>query len=247
MNRFVVSTVWPCLFALLLAGCAGQEKPDQPPMTLTELSRSVLAEAIYLDRLLDQCAGVNGELRSQAEDIRTLWLNFHGQVLAGADAHDRAQRTDQREYRGRTLSLNAIGFRREHRQRATRELRLHERSAQGKQRVCERRLAELLPEVDRVTYLDPQSEHQRGLRDQLEEKADAPGSLDGLPSLAADVPPDLSPGRSFHQVEQALGKTCPDPTLIVVADDWPHEAYGALCADQTQTFMTCEWGECHTP
>lgn len=245
-----LTRLWLAATTLTLVACSQTTKEPATPdeVMLETMAHELMDEAVYLATVLTRCGSLTTEMANRTRDMRTVWLEFHGAALAGADAYDRQNRGDTREYRDQTLSLRAIAFRHQAQNRADKELRLHARSPLSKRRVCERRLAELETELDQAGYMDPESKQDQRVHEQLLGLAgEQEVTLSEVPSLAAGVPRDLDPGRSYLDIERELKRTCPDPTILVVANEWPHEAYGALCGRSSQTFISCSWGECRTP
>lgn len=235
-------------FALLLTACAGPKVVPPSEEERNDMARAVLSEAIYTESLLSQCASVSPELKLYAQDLRTLWMDAHAEVLSGADNQlNRALAGEARDYAGHALALSAVRFKHEHQGRAERELRLNERSANNQRIVCQRRLDELEPTLTERRYLTPGSERDLLVRDALVADAERPVTMGEVPTLALEIPRNLAPGRSYREIERRMANTCPNAELVVIANEWPHEAYGIYCGQQSQSFIVCDWGECRAP
>lgn len=246
-GRSVIPALLAAL-ALFLTACAGPKVVPPSEEERNEMARALLTEAIYIEGLLSECAAVSPELKIYAQDLRTIWMETHGDLLAGADTQlNRELAGETRDYAGHALALSAVRFRHEHRGRAVQELRLNERSANNQRIVCKRRLDELEPTLTERPYLTPDSERDILVRDALMADAERPVALSEVPTLALDIPRNLAPGRSYREIERRMANTCPNAELVVIANEWPHEAYGIYCGQQSQSFIVCDWGECQAP
>lgn len=233
--------------ALLVSACAGPEAPPSEAER-NELARELLSEAIYTEALLTQCGAISPELKAYAQDLRTIWMDAHGAALAGADTQfNQALANETRDYSGHALALSAVRFKHEHQGRAAQELRLNTRSANNQRIVCQRRLDELEPTLTDRYYLNPESKRDALVLDSLIGSAERSVGLGDVPTLALDIPRNLDPGRSYREIEQQMANTCPNAELVVIANEWPHEAYGIYCGQQSQSFIICDWGECAAP
>lgn len=229
-----------------LAGCAAPEVKPPTDKELDLMASAVLAEAVYTDALLSECGSVSPELKSYAQDLREMWRYSHGEALAGADAqYSQALADEVTHYQEQPLSLRAVRFKHRHQNRAATELRLAERSASNRRIVCERRFEELEKTLEEKRYLE--SERDQLIQEQLVAAADESVSMAEVPTLAADIPRTLEPGRSYREIEKRVEEQCPDAAPMVIHNDWPHEAYGIYCSEQEQSLLVCEWGECRTP
>lgn len=237
--------------AVLLAWMAGCAAPEIAPPSDEELdlmAGAVLADAVYTNALLTQCGAVSPKLKTYAQDLRDMWMYSHGDVLAGADAQYSQSLTEEiTHYQEQPLALRAVRFKHRHQNRAAAELRLRERGAENQRIVCERRFGELETTLTEKSYLDPASERDALIHEQLIAAAEEPVTLREVPTLASDIPRDLEPGRSYREIEKRMESRCPDAALVVIHNHWPHEAYGIYCGEQSQSFVVCEWGECRTP
>ncbi len=249
-KRFIITSksfIATVLFTWL-AGCAAPEIKPPSEEELDLMAGAVLADAVYTDALLNQCAAVSPELKTYAQDLRDMWMYSHGDVLAGADAqYSQSLAEEVTVYQEQPFALRAVRFKHRHQNRAAAELRLRERGAENRRIVCQRRFSELETTLTEKSYLDPASERDALIHEQLIAAADESVALPEVPTLAADIPRDLEPGRSYRQIEKRMENRCPDAALVVIHNDWPHEAYGIYCGEQSQSFVVCEWGECRTP
>ncbi|WP_347332851.1 hypothetical protein [Marinimicrobium locisalis] len=229
-----------------LAGCAAPEVKPPTDKELELMAGAVLAEAVYTDALLSECGAVSPELETYAQDLREMWRYSHGEALAGADAqYSQALADEVTHFQGKPLALRAIRFKHRHEHRAATELRLAERSANNRRIVCERRFGELEKTLEEKRYL--KSERDQLIQEQLIASADESVSMTEVPTLAADIPRNLEPGRSYREIEKRMEQQCPNAAPMVIHNDWPHEAYGIYCSEQNQSLLVCEWGECRTP
>lgn len=229
-----------------LAGCAAPEVKPPSDKELDLMAGAVLAEAVYTDTLLSECGSVSPELKRYGQDLREMWHYSHGEALSGADAQYSQTLADEvTHYQEQPLSLTAIRFKHRHQKRAATELRLGERGANNRRIVCERRFAELEKTLEEKRYLE--SERDQLIQKQLVAAADDSVSMAEAPTLAADIPRNLEPGRSYREIERRVEEQCPNAAPMVIHNDWPHEAYGIYCGEQDQSLLVCEWGECHQP
>ncbi len=234
--------------ALFITACAAP--PVEPPSSAerNDMARALLSDAIYTEALLSQCGALSPDLKTYSQDLRTLWMELHGSALAGADTQlNQSLAGETRDYSGHALSLTAVRFKHEQQKRANRELRLNERSANNRRIVCQRRLDELESGLSDRPYLDPESERDALVLETLIENAEMSVGLQEVPTLALNIPPELAPGRSYREIERRMETTCPNAELVVIANEWPHEAYGIYCGQQSQSFIVCDWGECAAP
>ncbi len=236
------------VLALFITACAGPQVTPPSPSERNEMARELLSEASYTEALLAQCSAISPELKVYAQDLRTIWMDTHGAALAGADTQLNRELADEtRDYSGHALALSAVRFKHEHEGRATEELRLNKRSANNQRIVCQRRLDELESTLSDRYYLNPESERDALVLGALISDSEQPLELKDVPTLALNIPPNLDPGRSYREIERRMARTCPSPELVVVANEWPHEAYGIFCGQQSQSFIVCDWGECSAP
>jgi len=230
---------------LLLTACAAPEVPPPSEEELTGLAHSVLEEAVYTGGILRECGGVGPQLKQHSEDLTLLWLDQHGDALAGADAqYTRSLEEESFEYRGKTLALAAIELSHEARRRAREELRLSGRSLNNQRIVCERRLNQLEEDLGKRPYLDRDSEREKLALRALEAYPSERTDLDGLPSLGGAVPMGMAPGRSYHRLEEQVRRECTESRFTVIENEWPREAYGVFCEGEPYQVIACEWGEC---
>jgi len=230
---------------LLLTACAAPEVPPSSDEELNQVAQSLLEETVYTHSLLNECGGIGPEFRRHSEDLAMLWLDQHGDALAGADAqYTQSLRPDIFEYRGESLALAAIELSHTAQQRAREELRLRGRSLNNQRIVCERRFEELEQTLDERPYIDRDSERDQLALQTLSEHPADDTSPDALPSLAGDVPMGIAPGRSFHRIEEQVRQECTDSRFTVLENDWPREAYGVFCEGEPMQVIACEWGEC---
>lgn len=252
LNYHRITTTGKSLMATMffswLVGCAAPEVLPPTDEELDMMAGAVLADAVYKETLLSECGSVGPELKSYAQDLRAMWMYSHGDVLAGADAqYSQSLVEEVIIYEEQPIALRAVRFKHRHQNRAVAELRLRARSADNQRIVCERRFEELETTLTEKAYLDPATERDAMIHEQLIETADEPVTLAEVPTIAADIPRDLKPGRSYRQIEKRMESQCPDAALVVIHNDWPHEAYGIYCGEQSQSFVVCEWGECSAP
>lgn len=174
-----------------------------------------------------------------------LWLDQHGNVLAGADAqYTQSLSADIFEYRGNSLALPAIDLYHNAQRRARQELRLSGRSLNNQRIVCERRFDEWEQTVNERPYIDRDSEREQLALRTLSEHPDGDVNLQDLPSLAGNVPMGVAPGRSYHRLEEQVRQECPEFRFTVIENEWPREAYGVFCSGEPMQVIACEWGEC---
>lgn len=231
--------------SLLLTACAAPEVPPSSEEELNQVAQSVLEEMVYARSILGECGSVGPRLNQHTEDLTMLWLDQHGNALAGADAHyTQSLRADTFEYRGESLALAAIDLSHDAQQRAREELRLSGRSLNNQRIVCERRLTEFEQTLNERAYIDPDSEREQlALRTLSDHPADAV-NIDELPSLAGAVPMGIAPGRSYHRLEEQARQECANYRFTVIENEWPREAYGVFCEGEPFQVIACEWGEC---
>ncbi|MGD8176710.1 hypothetical protein [Marinimicrobium sp. ARAG 43.8] len=248
---FVTSLSALCLGAVLLVGCATPTVTPPSEEEKNALAEASLASAVYTETLLGRCERVGPDLKSLARDLRLMWMTEHGDLLAGADTqYSLSLANETLDYSGHAMALSAVRFLHHHQSRAEKTLRLHERSPENRRLVCERELNNVERELNQPLVEQDDTERAALIRRILIAQAERPVTLEDVPTLALQIPGQQPPGRSYRALESRWLSECEDGMLLVIANEWPHEAYGAFC-DSSETgapsgprFVTCEWGEC---
>ncbi len=229
------------LLTIIFTGCTTQ------PITADANSLSAAAEKIlyknvYYNQIFTSCAALGGEVEVDAINVQQNWLNANASLVAAADNYYSQQQADNSfEYAGQTLAPTAIRLALNASQEADNELSLSKRSAANQQKTCAFLLANMAaPSLPLST--DPLiASAQASLL------AEKPLDKDPLsaPRLAGNIK-SIPAGKSFFSINKAHQSACANPYTLVVANDWPKEAYANFCGDKAVEVLLCDWGKCET-
>ena len=227
----------------LISGCA-TPPPPLDTSKLPQIAEDVLNQAVYFNGLFSNCAKLGGEAEIQSISVQQDWLTANWPLVAAADQrYTQDHAADAINYQNHLISPKAIRMAQIAYQRAVNELSLQKRSTANQQKTCEFRLAQITPANIKLT-LDPQiAIYAQALLASGEDTGES-SSIARVPSLTGGVPLDLAPGKSYYRVLDELQSRCSDSYTLVVANDWPKEAYANFCGDQLKEVLTCEWGNC---
>lgn len=232
------------LLILGLFGCATSEIPPATQSELSAASEQILHEAVYINTILGSCAGLSTPLARRTNELRQAWQEQNGLYLAAADAHFSAQLSPETlQYRGLPLALEAVQFSHQQKERAHEELKLQQRSSTNQRIVCERLLSSLESSLQRIIP-DQGSRSEWVLNALISSYPQAGASLARVPTLGSHIAPNQEPSRSYYQLVEQEHATCPNLELVVIDNQWPHEAYGAYCESVPYALIECQWGEC---
>jgi hypothetical protein len=229
--------------AVLLAACASREFVPTEPGALHEAASATLAQSVYIRTLTDQCVQLGGESELKALEFYQDWLDLNTDAVAAADRYyTRELQPVTHNYQGMDLALEAVHLSHIAQQRAIAQLDLHRRSITNRHITCTRELQRAAQNQMNVVTQNRHLPYVNYLRKQYPGQGDV--IMASVPTLAARIPLDVPAGRSYYVQEEQIKQLCPTARIIVLYNQWPHEAYGAYCENQPIAFISCEWGHC---
>ncbi|WP_040391808.1 hypothetical protein [Cellvibrio sp. BR] len=228
------------LSALIFSGCATAPPPPIDANTLASAAEKILSENIYYNELFTSCAALGGEIEVDAINVQQNWLNANAPLVVAADSYYSQQQAENSfEYAGLTLAPTAIRLVLDARQKAKDELSLSKRSPANQQKTCAFKLAQMAP----ATL--PLSNDPAIARAQTELLKHQP--LDETPLSAPRLAGGINAipgGKSFFTINKSHQSNCPDAYTLVIANDWPKEAYANFCGAKAVEVLICDWGKC---
>ncbi len=229
-------------FMLILTGCATPPPPDTDK--LPQVAEKILDQAVYYSGLFSSCAALGGDAEIQAISLQQDWLTANWPLVAAADQlYTRSHSEEAINYQNHLISPKAIRMAQVTHQRLVDELNLQQRSTSNQQKTCAFRMAQINPENIRLTQ-DAEIATYAEVLLQTGSNQQEYSTIARVPSLAGGVPLDLPPGKSYYRIADELQGKCSDSYTLVVANDWPKEAYANFCGEQLKEVLTCEWGNC---
>lgn len=235
-------TIAVTLGALILGGCAITTPPSVDTQQIAAAAEKILRDHVYYNELFASCAALGGEIEVDAINIQQNWLNANATLVAAADSYySQQQASNSFEYGKLTLAPTAIRLALDASQQARDELSLNKRSPANQQKTCAFKLAQMtqasLPLSNQPLIASAQAElltHQP-----LDENIlDIPHLAGGIKAIAG--------GKSFFTINKNHQTVCPDAYTLVIANDWPKEAYANFCGDHAMEVLVCDWGKCDT-
>lgn len=226
---------------LLVGGCATQA-PVNDNNTLAAAAEKILYKNVYYNELFNLCASLGGEVEVDAINVQQNWLNANASLVAAADElYSQQQANHSFEYAGKTLAPTAIRLALTASQEAQSELALNKRSAANQQKTCAFMLAKMSGPTLPLTTDPLIANAAPGL---LAEQTLDKDPLNA-PRLAGNIK-NIPAGKSFFSINKNHQTNCPDAFTLVIANDWPKEAYANFCGDTALEVLVCDWGKCDT-
>lgn len=230
------------LCALLLQACAAPPAPPANPDALAQAATSVLEEAVYYSTLFSSCASLGGDIEIDAISKQQDWLNANNQLLLSADQIYSQQQSDNTfEYQGKALAPAAIKLAREAKQRAIKELSLHQRTPLNQMKTCEFRLSKINASSNNLAKLPKIAPYASELLTHLP----LDQTIANIPSLAAGIT-EVAPGPTYYKLVKEHESKCPAGFTLGIVNHWPKEAYANFCGDSSVEVLTCDWGNCES-
>lgn len=228
------------LGALLFSGCATSPPEIIDPNTLTTTAEKILFDNVYYNELFNSCAALGGEIEVDAINVQQNWLNANTALVAAADSYySQQQAVNSFEYAGLTLAPTAIRLVLDASQKARDELSLNNRSPANQQKTCAFKLAQMSPATLPLNNDPLIASVQTEL---LTHRPLDETPLDA-PRLAGNINA-ITGGKSFFDINKTHQSTCPDAYTLVIANDWPKEAYANFCGAKAVEVLLCDWGKC---
>jgi hypothetical protein len=227
------------LITLLLSGCAATP-PTSDNNTLAAAAEKILYKNVYYNEIFAKCAALGGEVEVDAINVQQDWLNANAKLVAAADNfYSQQQAGNSFEYAGLTLAPTAIRMALQASQEAQTELSLNKRSIANQQKTCSFMLAKMSDAGLSLTS-DPQvANAQAGLMNEQLLDINALNS----PRLAGNIK-SIPAGKSYFSINKTHQNNCPDAYTLVIANDWPKEAYANFCGSKAMEVLLCDWGKC---
>lgn len=225
---------------LLLNGCASTSPLIVDTKQLTDAAEKILFETVYHNELFTRCAALGGEAEIDAINVQHDWINANAALIGAADNYYSQQQKDSSfDYEGNTLSPAAIRLTLDASQKARDNLSLNKRSPINQQKTCSFKLAQMTGATLPLAR-DPQIASMQTELLKYEPLERSPLSA---PRLAGDIKA-LSGGKSFFAVNAQHQSHCADAYTLVIANNWPKEAYANFCGSKVVEVLTCDWGKC---
>lgn len=226
---------------LLISGCA------TPPSTtdtsqLVSIAEQILKEHVYYNKIFSSCAVLGGEVEVDAINAQQNWLNANTTLVAAADAYySQYQAANSFEYGRLTLAPTAIRLALEASQKAQAELSLSNRSSTNQQKTCAFKLSHLTP----ATLDLSQQPLIKSVYPELLKHQPLDQSVADAPRLAGGITA-VPEGKSFFSINKNHQPNCSDAYTLVIANNWPNEAYANFCGNKAVEVLVCDWGKCET-
>lgn len=226
--------------ALIFSGCATSPPPPVDNNKLALTAEKILFDNVYYNELFNSCANLGGEIEVDAINVQQNWLNANATLVAAADSfYSQQQAVNSFEYAGITLAPTAIRLALDATQKARDELSLSKRSLANQQKTCAFKLAQMTPATLPLNN-DPviASVQTDLLKHQPLDEAplSAPRLAGGINAIPG--------GKSFFTINKAHQSVCAEAYTLVIANDWPKEAYTNFCGDKAVEVLMCDWGKC---
>lgn len=228
------------ILVLILGGCATSPPPAIDAHKLASTAEKILYKNVYYNELFASCAALGGEIEVDAINVQQNWLNANATLVTAADSYySQQQATNSFEYAGRTLAPTAIRLALEASQEAKNELSLSNRSLANQQKTCAFKLAQMSPATIPLVKDPIIASMQAALL------VHQPLDKDALsaPRLAGNITA-IPAGKSFFTINKSHQTACPDAFTLIIANDWPNEAYANFCGNIAIEVLVCDWGKC---
>ncbi len=230
------------LSPLIFSSCTTTAPSSTDAGQLISAAEKILYDHVYYNELFTSCAALGGETEVDAINIQQDWLNANTELVAAADSYYSQQQADNSfEYGKLTLAPTAIRLALSASQQAKDELSLNKRSSANQQKTCSFKLAQMT--LDTLP-LDKDPVIAK-VRTELLSYQPLDENIMDTPHLAGGI--RVTPeGKSFFTINKNHQQTCADAYTLVIANDWPKEAYANFCGDNALEVMVCDWGKCET-
>jgi hypothetical protein len=227
--------------SLVFSGCASPP-PALDMSQLPKAAETVLQEALYHNSLFNTCMQLGGDAEIAAITKQQDWLAANWKLVAAADAvYSEAYTNESFNYNSKPLLPQALRIAQKANEKAIQELKLSTRTHTNQQITCKFRLSKITPQNIHLTHIPLVATYEQTML------AKAPANLpqiNNIPTLAAGIAMDVPPGKSHFKIIRENEKECDDASTLIIASDWPHEAYANFCGDELLQVLICEWGNC---
>lgn len=227
---------------LFFSACASKAPAPLDMSQLPKAAETVLREAIYYSSLFHTCAQLGEEVEIEAATKQQDWEAKNGTLIAAADAAYTEAYTNQSfNYNGKLILPQALLLSQKTQEQVTQELKLSTRTQINQRKTCEFRLAKITEENMSIASIPLVATYQQAL---LAKTPAVLPEISQIPTLAADIAIDIPPGKSHFDLVNQHETECDNAYTLVIANDWPNEAYANFCGDELTDVLLCEWGKC---
>lgn len=227
------------LTSLVALGCATEPAPIDPRQ-LDQAAEKIVRDKVFYMELFARCAALGDEVEVDAINAQQDWIIANAPLVAAADAYySQQQAANSFEHQGKSLAPNAIKLNLEAIQAAENELSLEKRSPNNQRKTCAFKLAQMTPATMALTNQSLIAKSEQALMAFLPLDT----SIAKVPSLAGGIRATPA-GKSFYKIDKNHQSECANASTLVIANNWPQEAYATFCGDKATQVLLCDWGKC---
>lgn len=229
---------------LLLTSCTAPPPPPPKQQLITDPSAIPFAinRALEFYTIVEFCSSLGESYKNTAETALKSWNTRNWVQVFAADAtYTRQLKAHTIEYKGERIALQAVKLVANTKADTLKQLTRANRSTMAQQKNCEEKLASYNNGDMDISLHHVKSEYLKHLALQEERIP----KMYQIPALAGSLKPLSKPGRSLYALEQEMARNnCTGGEILTLKNEWPSEAYGAFCKNNTSIFVNCEWGNC---
>lgn len=227
----------------LLQSCSTPEPEIIAPTFTADPSAFEYAvrQATEFQIYADECSGVSAQLATQAQSALESWNKRNwAQVHIADQNYSKNLEAQTILYNGEKIALSAVNLYADIKKSIKMKLDQTRHSHSNVIATCKSKLA-----AYEAGQYDISLNKNADLYLKSLVTGDTPAAYK-VPALTGTLNVLSVPGRSQFNLEKALlDGGCANAKVLTLRNEWPHESYGAFCADGKTTFVACEWGECN--
>lgn len=228
--------------AMLIQSCSSSKKEVAAPLFTPDPAafEYAIGKAMEVQLYAAECSMLSVEMAAKSQAALQSWNQRNWPQTYVADQQYTQKLKDQTiVYNNEKISLPAVNIYAEMQKTIKTKLDQTRHSRSNVVDTCTNRLTA----IDTGQY---DLSHNTNADLYLKSLAtDNPPSAHKVPTLAGSLNVLSSPGRSQFNLEKTLRENgCESAKILTLRNEWPHESYGAFCANGKAVFVGCEWGEC---
>lgn len=240
-RRYV--TLFICVLGLMQLQSCSTSAPETVAPTFTADPTAfeyAVKQAAEFQIYADECSGLSSQLAAQAQSALNSWNQRNWpQVYIADQNYSKNLESQTILYNGEKISLPAVSLYADIKKSVKMKLDQTRHSHSNIIATCNTKL---------TGYESGQYDLSTNRNADLYLKSLVTGDVPPaykVPALTGTLNVLSVPGRSQFNLEKTLqDEGCASARILTLRNEWPHESYGAFCADGKTTFVACEWGEC---